>query len=245
MTAPPLIPLRLAGTGSTCLPASPRCSASSSSFSRSPSTSSTLRPAPCSASSASSRAAPLRGLLALDLLLVIANLLAIPVFLALYVALRKASPSFMALALALGLVGIAAYYASNTSFNMLALSQQYAAATSEAQKASLQAAGQAMLAIYTGTAFQVNYIIGAIALIIISVVMLRGGVFSKATAYLGILANTLALGLYLPAIGIYVSIFSVLFLAVWEVLIGLRFFQLAQLTRQAPEAAPVVPVQPV
>ena len=187
----------------------------------------------------------LRGLLALDLLLVIANILSIPVFLALYVALRKASPSFMAIALALGLVGIAAYYASNTSFNMLALSQQYAAATSEAQKASLQAAGQAMLAIYTGTAFQVNYIIGAVALIIISVVMLRGGVFSKATAYLGILANTLALGLYLPAIGIYVSIFSVLFLAVWEVLVGLRFFQLAKYSRQAPLAAPEGSAQPV
>jgi hypothetical protein len=145
----------------------------------------------------------------------------------------------------MGLVGIAAYYASNTSFNMLALSQQYAAATSEAQKASLQAAGQAMLAIYTGTAFQVNYILGAVAFIIISAVMLRGGIFSRATAYLGILANALALGLYLPVIGIYVSIFSVLFLAAWEILIGLRFFQLAKRARQAPEAVPAAPVLPV
>ena len=120
----------------------------------------------------------------------------------------------MAIALALGLVGIAAYYASNTSFNMLALSQQYAEATSEAQKASLQAAGRAMLAIYTGTAFQVNYIIGAVALIIVSVVMLQRVSRPRLTWACW---QSLALGLYLPAIDVFVSL-SVFAGSLWDVL---------------------------
>src|SRR4030042_896762 len=70
----------------------------------------------------------LLGLLALDLLLLIAVVLSIPMVLALYVALRRASESFMAIALTLSLVGATTYFASNTSINMLSLSNQYAAA---------------------------------------------------------------------------------------------------------------------
>ncbi|HVO70622.1 MAG TPA: hypothetical protein VMT24_11285, partial [Aggregatilineaceae bacterium] len=106
----------------------------------------------------------LLGLLDLDLLIVTDTTLGIPVLLGLYVALKRANPSFMAIALALGLVATVSYFASNTSFNMLALSDQYAAATTEAQRSTALAAGQAMLAIYNGTAFHMNYILGAISL---------------------------------------------------------------------------------
>jgi hypothetical protein len=57
----------------------------------------------------------LLGLLNLDLLLMLSNALLVLMYLALYAALRRASPSFMAIALTLGLVGIAAYFASNTA----------------------------------------------------------------------------------------------------------------------------------
>ena len=53
-------------------------------------------------------------------------------FLALYVALRRANGSYMAIATILGFVGIAVYFASNTAFSMLSLSDQYAAATTDA-----------------------------------------------------------------------------------------------------------------
>jgi hypothetical protein len=62
---------------------------------------------------------------------------------------------------------------------MLSLSNQFAVATSSAQQSTLMAAGQAMLAVYTGNAFQLNYIIGPIAFIMISFVMLRTNIFSK------------------------------------------------------------------
>ena len=172
------------------------------------------------------------GLLDLDLLLIADTALSIPILLALYVALRRASESLMAIATALGFVGIAAYFASNTAFNMLFLSEQYAAATTDAQRSMFLAAGQAMLAIYQGTAFHVNYVLGALALLTISVVMLRSNVFSKVTAYAGILANVLVFGLYEPTIGIPLSIISVVFLEIWYILIARRLFQLRSASRK-------------
>ena len=125
------------------------------------------------------------GLLSLDLLYILNSALLSIIYLALYIALKRISESLMAIALTLGLVGIAAYFPSNTAFEMLSLSNQYAAATTDAQRTILLAAGQAMLAIYTGTAFNVYYVMNAIALLIISVVMLRGNIFSRVTAYVG------------------------------------------------------------
>ena len=85
------------------------------------------------------------GLLSMDLLYLFNNALLIVIYLALFAALKKESESAMLVALALGLVGIAAYYASNTAFEMLTLSSQYAAATSNAQLFLLLGAGEAML----------------------------------------------------------------------------------------------------
>ncbi len=174
----------------------------------------------------------LLGLLDLDLLLIVDNVLAIALYLAFYVALRRASESSMAIATTLGFISIVLYLASReATFTMLPLSDQYAAATSDAQRAILLAAGQAMLAIYNGAAFHMSYVLGAAALLIISVVMLRNDVFSKAIAYLGIVANAFAFGLYAPTIGISISVFSVVFLWVWDILLARKLFQLGRLER--------------
>jgi hypothetical protein len=123
------------------------------------------------------------GLLDMDLLLVVDTVLFIPTFLALYFALRRHSESFMAIALAAGLIGIASYLASTAAFEMLSLSRLYAAAATEAQQYVLLAAGQVMVANWMGTAFSVGYVIQSVALLIISAVMLRSTMFGKATAY--------------------------------------------------------------
>jgi len=171
----------------------------------------------------------LLGLLSLDLLYVVDNALVVLLYLALYAALRRASPSFMAIALALGLVGIAAYFSSNTAFEMLSLSSQYAAATTDTQRSLLQAAGQAMLAIYQGTAFDVYYLLGAAATLIISAVMLRSSIFGKATAYAGMAAGVLML---IPStagtLGLYFAFGSLVPTAIWLILIARRLFRLAQ-----------------
>jgi len=169
----------------------------------------------------------LLGLVDLDLLLIADEVLAVPILLALYVALRRAGESVMALATALGFVALAAFFASNTTFSMLSLSGQYAAATTDSQRSLYVAAGQAMMALYSGTAFQVSYMLGSVTTVMTSAVMFRSKTFGKATAYVGIAASVIGLGLYVPKIGIYLSVGSVPFWAIWNILIARRLFQLA------------------
>lgn len=168
------------------------------------------------------------GLLGMDLLYLLTNIILIPTWLALYVALRRTNESLMAIALTLGLVGIVALIAARPIMEMQSLSEQYATATTEAQQAIFLAAGEALLAIYHGTAFNAHYLLGTIALLIISIVMLNSDVFGKRTATIGIAANLVTLGFYLPVIGIYISIFSVVFYWIWYLMIARRLWQLSR-----------------
>ncbi len=165
-----------------------------------------------------------------DLLLLVDWVLVIPMILALYAALKQANPGLTLLALLLGIVAVAVYLSSNTSLNMLALSQQYAAARTDAERSLYANAGQSMLAIYQGTGFQISYVLGALTPLLMSVVMLRSNLFSKTTATLGIIGNVIALGLFVPGIGIFLSIFSVAFLDAWSVLVARRLWRMASAT---------------
>jgi hypothetical protein len=49
-----------------------------------------------------------------------------------------------------------------TAFDVLSLSNQYAAAATDAQRSMFLAAGQAMLAIYQGSAFDVYYVLNCV-----------------------------------------------------------------------------------
>ena len=169
---------------------------------------------------------PLMGLLNLDLLLVCDQVLAMLIFLALYVALKHFNRSAMAIGTLLALASTVLFIASNPAFGMLSLSGQYTTAGTEAQKVAILAAGQVLLATWQGSAFQVSYFLGSVASVIISLVMLESKLFSKLTSYMGILANALALGLYIPHVGTYISIFSVVFLWFWYLLMAGQLFQL-------------------
>jgi hypothetical protein len=166
------------------------------------------------------------GLLDLDLLMLIDYALMGVIFLGLYVALKRISPSWMAIGAVMGLMAVVIYFASNTCFNMLLLSNHYAAATTDAERTALLGAGQATLATYQGTAFNVQYVLGSIAPIIISAVMLRGGPFGRVAGYAGIVANVVAFTIFVPEIGPYLSLGSVVIIMVWNALIGLKFLQL-------------------
>lgn len=170
----------------------------------------------------------LLGLLGMDLLYLLANIVSLPLLLALYLALRRANESFTLIATTLGVVGIVALIASNPAVEMLSLSERYAAATTDAQRSLLLAAGEATLVRLTGTAYHVHYVVGALGLLILSVVMLRSDVFSKTTAIVGIVANSVTFGLYVPEIGVYISLFSVVFYLAWYILIARRLFQLGR-----------------
>jgi hypothetical protein len=119
--------------------------------------------------------------------------------LALYVLLRRVSAGGMAVAAAAGFLGIAVYFASNTAFSMLSLSDQYAAAATDREKILLEAAGQALLSInrftgagaHPGSGGWMSLLLVAVSGLITSAVMLRSGAFHRAAAFAGILAGTL------------------------------------------------------
>jgi hypothetical protein len=171
----------------------------------------------------------LLGLLSLDLLYVLQNVLLVLIYLSLGAALHRINESLMAIALALGLVGIAAYFPSNTAFEMLDLSTRYAGAETGAQAAALLAAGEGMLATYVGTAFDVSYVLNGIALLIIAVVMVQSGVFGRVTAYVGLLAGVL---MSIPStagtIGLVFAFASLVPWAVFSVLVARRLLWLAR-----------------
>lgn len=172
------------------------------------------------------------GLLDMDLLLIVDYLLLIGLFSALWASLRRANESLMAIALILQLVATAAYLASTAAFEMLTLSNQYATATTDAERSLFLAAGQAMLVTWQGTAFDVSYVLSAIAVLIVSAVMVRSHLFSKVTGYVGLSAGVLML---VPPtagmIGVLFSLLSLVPLAVWLVLIARRLLRSGPLGR--------------
>jgi hypothetical protein len=164
------------------------------------------------------------GLLDMDLLLIVDYLLLIGVFSALWASLRRANESLMAIAFILQLVATATYLASTVAFEMLSLSNQYSTATTDTERSLFLAAGQAMLVTWQGTAFDVSYVLSALAVLIVSAVMLRNHhVFSKVTAYAGLSAGILML---VPStagmIGVIFSLLSLVPLVVWLALIARR-----------------------
>lgn len=175
--------------------------------------------------------------------------------LALYVVLRRVNKSYMAIATTLGFIGIAVYFASNTAFSMFSLSDQYASATTDAQRTMLLAAGEALLAInrfsspgaHPGTGGYMSLLLIAVAGMITSVVMLRSDVFNRATAYVGILASAFDLAYcitfaFVPAVDS--ELLAVCFipaagllLTIWHIMVGWRLYKLGKETPPNPASS--------
>ncbi len=171
----------------------------------------------------------LLGLLDLDFLMIVDQVLMIPVLLALYVALRRSGESAMIIATALAFLGIAAYFAAReATFGLLVLSDQYASAATEAQRAMLLAAGQALLANYSGTNFHISYNLGQFAGVVVSAIMLRDTRFGRIAPWAGIIGNIVGWGLYVPGIGIYISLLSVLGLWIWYIVVARKLWVIAR-----------------
>lgn len=167
------------------------------------------------------------GLLSLDLLYVINNVIIVFVYLGLFAALRKTNFALMLIALVVGLIGITAYFSSTIAFEMLSLSDHYFQTTSEVIKEQLLSAGYAMLVNYKGTAFDVYYVLNAITLLTVSGVMLQGRVFSRSTAIWGIISGILMI---IPStagtIGLIFSLLSLVPWIVFSIMVAKRLFYL-------------------
>jgi len=162
------------------------------------------------------------------------------IFLGLYAAVRRVNRGWMTLAMALTFVAIATYFASNQAFAMLSLSDQYSAAPTDAERAALLAAAQALLAMHNaganyGNSLYVSFLFINLAGLIIATVMLRSSAFGKPAAGMGILANAFGLGYYVtmilaPALSFIPLSAAAPFLLIWYLLIGRKLFLLSSRT---------------
>lgn len=172
---------------------------------------------------------PVLGLLSMDLLLIVVLVLEIPLLLAVYAALRGSNQWLMAIATVVGLVGITVHVATNPAVEMLTLSEHHRAATTDAERAVFVSAGEAALARYEGTGFHFNYLLGGTLVpLVVSTVMLRGKNFGRGVAYTGLMAAVINLGLYVPEVGLYLSVAAGLATWVWYILLSRGLFALAR-----------------
>ena len=170
---------------------------------------------------------PVLGLLSLDALYVLSNLLAYLIYLALAVALWRVSRSAVVVALAFGTLGMAAYMASPRPVEMLALAQAHASA-GPAEQVALIAAGDGMVATWTGTAFDVYYFFNLVTLLVLAVLMYRSAVFTRATAGWGLVAAVLmAVPSNFGVVGMAFALASLVPWTVFAVLVARRLLRLA------------------
>ncbi len=77
-----------------------------------------------------------------------------------------------------------------------------------------------------GSSFVVGYVLASPAGISIGFAMLRSAAFPRIAAWASIVANALGFGLFLPGIGVLLSVVSVLILIAWCALVGWRLLRL-------------------
>jgi hypothetical protein len=174
------------------------------------------------------------GLLRLDLPTVAVLPLYYLLFLGLFAALRKRDHDTALLSTALAFVGVTLVLATPMALSMLSLSDKFAGASSDAARNQLLAAGEAIMAadLWHSTGAILGGMLLQCGAVLISVVMLRGNVFSKTTAWLGIIMHGLDLahivgGLYLPVSGTILLAIAGPLYPVWFFLVGIRLFRLA------------------
>lgn len=156
----------------------------------------------------------LLGLLNFDFIYILNNLILIFIYLSLAVCLFREKPASSMVALILGIIGIACYFPTNPAFEMLNLSQSYWKAIPEAQSKYL-AAGETLLACYKGTAFDVYYVLNAIALLLFSAVIYKSPQFNKPMGIVGLVSGILMI---VPSsAGIIGMSFSLLSLIPWVI----------------------------
>jgi hypothetical protein len=177
------------------------------------------------------------GLRNLGLLNILMIAFGVPALFATYIAHRPMDHTFAALAVIISFIGVAVFYATNRAFPMLDLSIRYSVANTETEKAVLAAAGQALLSVgqsHTPGTF-LGFLLSEVGGILLSLVMLRGRVFSRAAAYAGLIGFGLffvfeILSSFVPSlhdVALIVAMGGGIANMTWYILIARRLFQLS------------------
>ena len=160
----------------------------------------------------------------------LANFLLLPAVLGLYLALRRVARNPMLLATGLMTLFVVLDLALTefTSLTLVTLTQHAAAATSDAGRAAYAAAADYALATIPLATFY-SYVVSSLGLLVIGVVMLRGG-FGRLPAYLGMAAGVAGIvaGFYvvLPGLSILLNP-TLLVFGLWGLTAGVRLYRLS------------------
>lgn len=161
---------------------------------------------------------PILGLMHMDLLFVVNNILVAILYLAFRKSMAELNRSLLDIALLLGFIGIAAYMASNRAFEMWRISGLYAHASTELERQGLLTIAQTMLLEWQGTAFDIYYVLNGIALLLIAWVMRGSVVFGRANAVIGLVCGVLMM---VPSTaGVIGLVFSIVSLIPWLVFVA-------------------------
>jgi hypothetical protein len=174
-------------------------------------------------------------LLRLDLPTVLALPLYYLVFLGLFGALHREDLPEMILATTLAFVGVTLVLATPMSLSMVQLSDRYAAAGTEEARSQLLGAGEAIMAadMWHATGAFVGSILLQAGAVLVSVAMLRTRVFSRTTAYVGLVTHGLdllhAVAIpFLPWVGFFLMVVAGPLYLAWFPLIGRRLIALSR-----------------
>ena len=177
----------------------------------------------------------LAGMLRLDFASLISMIFYYVTFFALYGALRRRYGPTAALATALTFVGITVWLSSHSALSIIRLSDLHAAAETAEQRSQLVAAAEAVLAAnmwHSSGAFVAGILLQGAA-VLISILMLGGDVFSKPTAYVGLVTHGLDLihviiAPFAPDVSVYLMAIAGTLYPIWFVMIGVRLLRLGR-----------------
>ena len=182
---------------------------------------------------------PLLGLYNLDLLNIINQIILIPSIFALYAAHRETNKPSALLSLILFLVGTTIFVTNNTALTMLDLSQKYYDAASQEQRMLLAGAGEAMLAkgSHGNLGVFIGFALPTFANALMSCVMLKGNIFSRANSYIGIIGNSLMIiyiimVTFMPSVEKMALVFAMpagLLLMTWMMMFTIKLLRLSKI----------------
>jgi len=157
-----------------------------------------------------------------------------PMFLALCVALRRQNVSWVVVVGFFASLGIGVFVALRAPMlALLPLSDRYAAAVTEAEQTLLLTVGEALGAPWQATFQTVGFLFIALAVLILSLVMVRSPRFAKVTSYVGIGAGALVVADFvclflLPSLADPLMYAGMLFWFVWWIMVSVGLFRLSR-----------------
>lgn len=194
-------------------------------------------PADAAAWFAQFSANPWLGVRNLDLLNVTVSVISLPLYLAITGAHRRTNLGVTLIALLLVAVGTTVFAASNAALPMLELSRRFDVASSPEQRLVLQAAGEALLSrgAHGSLGAFPGFFISEVGTLLAAFSMLRGGVFGRVTAWMGVAGSVALIGYsvamtFVPGAETLMMAIAApggLMMMAWNVLVARTLFRLA------------------